>query len=166
MFQRKELPAELKTVKCGIPSSLMDSFCISNEMLSFSGPVLCLVDESVFTCSKPWWWLDDKSETCSKPWWCSQTLPARPCPTASVGHPHHSRWSLKLWHFLGQGRMSHQILFSRKSTPMVFLYSVVKIPLQYFWIIEDFPTAPLPTITTWGGRSKNKHYLIAIYFLG
>ena len=43
----------------------------------------------------------------------------------------------------------YQILFSRKSTPIVFLYSAVKIPLQYFWIIEDFPTAPLPTITTW-----------------
>ena len=56
--------------------------------------------------------------------------------------------------------MSHQILFSRKSTPMVFLYSVVKIPLQYFWIIEDFPTAPLPTITTWGEKMKNKQYLV------
>ena len=50
------------------------------------------------------------------------------------------------------------ILLSRKSTPMVFLYSVVKIPLQYFWISEDFPTAPLPTITTLG-RKKKKHAL-------
>ena len=55
--------------------------------------------------------------------------------------------------------LPYQILFSRKSTPMVFLYSVVKIPLQYFWIIEDLPTAPLPTITTWGKRRKNKHFL-------
>ena len=44
---------------------------------------------------------------------------------------------------------NYQILFSRKSTPMVFLYSAVKIPLQYFCIMEDFPTAPLPTMTTW-----------------
>ena len=27
---------------------------------------------------------------------------------------------------------NYQIRFSRKSTPMVFLYSEVKIPLQYF----------------------------------
>ena len=37
---------------------------------------------------------------------------------------------------------------------MVFLYSAVKIPLQYFWIIDDFPTAPFPTITTWKGRER------------
>ena len=43
---------------------------------------------------------------------------------------------------------SHQIRFSKKSTPIVFLYSEVKMPRQYFWIIEDFPTAPLPTMTT------------------
>ena len=49
---------------------------------------------------------------------------------------------------------THQIRFSRKSTPMVFLYSAVKIPLQYFWIIEDLPTAPLPTMTTWREFSK------------
>ena len=50
--------------------------------------------------------------------------------------------------------LTHHIRFSRKSTPMVFLYSAVKIPLQYFWIIEDFPTAPLPTMTTWRGQSS------------
>ena len=48
---------------------------------------------------------------------------------------------------------AHHILFSKKSTPMVFLYSAVKIPLQYFWIIEDFPTAPFPTITTFKDNS-------------
>ena len=49
---------------------------------------------------------------------------------------------------------THHIRFSRKSTPMVFLYSAVKIPLQYFWIIEDLPTAPLPTMTTWRELSQ------------
>ena len=37
--------------------------------------------------------------------------------------------------------------FSKKSTPIVFLYSLVNIPRQYFWIMEDLPTAPFPTIT-------------------
>ena len=50
--------------------------------------------------------------------------------------------------------LTHHIRFSRKSTPIVFLYSAVKIPLQYFWIIEDLPTAPLPTMTTWRELSQ------------
>ena len=55
---------------------------------------------------------------------------------------------------------THHILFSRKSTPMVFLYSAVKIPLQYFWIMEDLPTAPLPTMTTWKEIKNEKLELI------
>lgn len=37
---------------------------------------------------------------------------------------------------------------SKKSTPIVFLQSLVKMPLQYRCIILLFPTAPLPTTTT------------------
>ena len=46
-------------------------------------------------------------------------------------------------------------VFSRKSTPMVFLYSSVYSPLQYRRIMDDLPTPPLPSTTTLISFSKS-----------
>jgi hypothetical protein len=43
---------------------------------------------------------------------------------------------------------STYVVRSRKSTPMVFLYSSVNAPRQNRRIMDDFPTAPLPTTST------------------
>ena len=44
--------------------------------------------------------------------------------------------------------MPTYVVRSRKSTPMVFLYSSVNAPRQNRRIMDDFPTAPLPTTST------------------
>ena len=75
-------------------------------------------------------------------------------PRDNWDRPTHSRDARSLVITSSIELSTHHIRFSRKSTPMVFLYSAVKIPLQYFWIIEDLPTAPLPTMTTWREFSK------------
>ena len=46
-------------------------------------------------------------------------------------------------------------VFSMKSTPMVFLYSSVYVPMQYRRIMEDLPTQPLPSTTTLTSFSKS-----------
>ena len=51
--------------------------------------------------------------------------------------------------------VSYLMCFSRKSTPMVFLYPSVKVPLQNLWMRLDLPTPPLPTTTTFMARSKS-----------
>ena len=79
-----------------LPPPWLILFVFCNAILMRLRPVLCLVDETVFTCSKPSLY--------------SQTLPAPPCPTASVGHPPHSRWGSKLWHFVRRERMLSAVL--------------------------------------------------------
>ena len=52
------------------------------------------------------------------------------------------------WNTISVKQSSCLRCLSRKSTPMVFLYESVKFPLQNLWIIDDLPTPPSPTTTT------------------
>ena len=52
------------------------------------------------------------------------------------------------WNTIYVKQSSYLRCLSRKSTPMVFLYESVKFPLQNLWIIDDLPTPPSPTTTT------------------
>ena len=52
------------------------------------------------------------------------------------------------WNTISVKQSSYLRCLSRKSTPMVFLYESVKFPLQNLWIIDDLPTPPSPTTTT------------------
>jgi len=63
------------------------------------------------------------------------------------------RWGIKA----ARADLSMYFSFSRKSTPIVFLYVSVYSPVQNRRIIDDFPTPPLPTTITLmvaGARSQ------------
>ena len=71
--------------------------------------------------------------------WLSKETDARP-----IAQLHKSNQ----WNTISVKQSSYLRCLSRKSTPMVFLYESVKFPLQNLWIIDDLPTPPSPTTTT------------------